>query len=93
MFWGETIIVTSHLIRPLHPKELLMALNMYYHKLGLKSFKQWNFVLCRICLCALACGFCIRRKGRTGGGGWGHPQGAVHMVAARLGYKQAMVGT
>ena len=29
----------------------------------------------------------------TGGGGWGHPQGAVHMVAARLGFEKAMVGT
>ena len=27
------------------------------------------------------------------GGGWGHPQGAVHMVAARLGFEKAMVGT
>ena len=29
----------------------------------------------------------------TGGAGWGHPQGAVHMAAARLGYKRTMVGT
>ena len=39
------------------------------------------------------CRFCISRKGGTGGGGWGHPQGAVHIVAARLGYKTATVGT
>ena len=25
--------------------------------------------------------------------GWGHPQDAVHIVAARLGFKKAMVGT
>ena len=32
-------------------------------------------------------GFCISiRKGGTGGGGWCHLQGAVHMVAARLGW-------
>ena len=31
--------------------------------------------------------------GGTGGGGWGHPQGAVHMVAARLGFKMTMVDT
>ena len=37
---------------------------------------------------ALAHWFCISRKG-----GWGHPQGAVHMVAARLGFEKAMVGT
>ena len=37
--------------------------------------------------------FCINRKGRTGGGGWGHPHGAVHRAAARLGCKGAMVGT
>ena len=44
-------------------------------------------------LCALAHRFCVSRKGGTGGGGWGHPQGAVHMAAARLGCKRAMVGT
>ena len=27
----------------------------------------------------------MSRKGGTGGGGWGHQQGAVHMAAARLG--------
>ena len=43
-------------------------------------------------LCALACGFCVSRKGGTGGGRWGHPQGDMHMVAARLGYQSAMVG-
>ena len=26
-------------------------------------------------------------------GGWGHPQGAEHMVTARLGCKGAMAGT
>ena len=31
--------------------------------------------------------------GQKGGGGWGHPQGDMHMVAARLGYERAMVGT
>ena len=31
--------------------------------------------------------------GRTGGGGWGHLQGDMHMVAARLGCQNAMVGT
>ena len=29
----------------------------------------------------------------SGGDGWGHPQGAMHMAAARLGCKRAMVGT
>ena len=42
--------------------------------------------------CALVRWFCVSRKGGTGGGGWGHPQGAVHMVAARLGFEKAMVG-
>ena len=37
--------------------------------------------------------FCVSRKGGTGGGGWGHPQGAVHMAAARLGCKMTVVGT
>ena len=35
----------------------------------------------------------MSRKGGTGGGGWGHPQGDMHMVAARLGCKSTMVGT
>ena len=37
--------------------------------------------------------FCVNRKGGTGGGGWGHPQGDMHMVAARLGCQSPMVGT
>ena len=44
-------------------------------------------------LCVLACRFCTSRKGETGGDGWGHPQGVVHMAPARLGCKRAMVGT
>ena len=39
----------------------------------------------------LANRFCISRKGGTGGDGWDHPQDAVHMAAARLGCKVAMV--
>ena len=38
-------------------------------------------------------GFCVSTKGGTGGGGWGHLQGDMHMVAARLGCQSAMVGT
>ena len=44
-------------------------------------------------LCTLARRFCVSRKGGTGGGGWGHPQGAMHMAVARLGCKKTMVGT
>ena len=33
----------------------------------------------------------MSRKGGTGGGGWGHLQGAVHMAAGRLGCKSNMV--
>ena len=33
--------------------------------------------------------YVISRKGGTGGGGWGHPQGAVHMTAVRLGCKSS----
>ena len=44
-------------------------------------------------LCVPAHWFCVSRKGGTGGGGGGHPQGAMHMVAARLGFEKAMVGT
>ena len=35
----------------------------------------------------------ISRKGGTGGGGWGHLQGDMHMVVARLSCQSAMVGT
>ena len=31
------------------------------------------------------CGFCVSRKGGTGGGGCGHPQSDMYMVAASLG--------
>ena len=41
----------------------------------------------------LARGFCVSRKGGTGGGGWGRPQGDMHMVAARPGFERAMAGT
>ena len=34
----------------------------------------------------------MSKKGGTGGGGWGHLQGAVHMAAGRLGCKRTMVG-
>ena len=33
-------------------------------------------------LCTLCTRFCMSRKGGTGGGGWDHPQGDIHMVAA-----------
>ena len=43
---------------------------------------------------ALAHWFCVSRKGGTGVGGWSHPQGALHMVAAaRLGFEKAMRAT
>ena len=36
---------------------------------------------------------CISKKGGTGVDGWGHPQGVVHMAAARLGCEEALVGS
>ena len=33
-----------------------------------------------------------QRKGGTGGGGWGHLQDDMHMVAAQLGCKSNIVG-
>ena len=42
-------------------------------------------------LCTLTHEFCISRKGGRVGGGWGHPQGAVHMVATRLDCERAIV--
>ena len=51
---------------------------------------------CALCrkyiLCTLVCGFCVSRKGGTGKGGWGHPQGDMHMVAARLGCEGPWLG-
>ena len=44
-------------------------------------------------VCTLAPGFYVSSKGGTGGGGWGHPQGDMHMVSARLDCQSAMVGT
>ena len=35
----------------------------------------------------------LSRKGGTRGVGWDQPQGDLHMVAARLGFEKAMVGT
>ena len=43
-------------------------------------------------VCTLAHGFCINKKCGTGGGGWGHLQGDMHTVAARLGCQRAMLG-
>ena len=37
--------------------------------------------------------FCVSRKGGTGGGGWGHPQGDMHMVATRLGCSHLVGGS
>ena len=81
-----------------------MTLNFYVAKAlpeFLKPFKPYSTLLvtsyCALrrkdCLCALAHRFCVSSKGGTGGGGWGHPQGDMHMVTARLGCKSTMVGT
>ena len=61
---------------------------MYIHG-QVQRFSQWRF---KGCAC-FACRFCVSRKGGTGRGGWDHPQGDMHMVAARLGSESAMVGT
>ena len=37
--------------------------------------------------------FLCQQKGWGGGGGWGHLQGDMHMLAARLGCEIVMVGT
>ena len=37
--------------------------------------------------------FCISRKGGTGGGAWGHPQGDLHMVAVVAVCRNALGGT
>ena len=45
-------------------------------------------VTCTRWLLGLAVWFCVSRKG-----GWGHPLGDMHMVAAGLSCQSAMVGT
>ena len=35
----------------------------------------------------------VCRKGGTGGGGWGHPQGDLHMLAVVAVCRNALVGT
>ena len=45
-----------------------------------------------ICLCVLARRLCGSRKGETGGGGWGHLQGDMQMVAARLASEEPWLG-
>ena len=52
----------------------------------LTSYCALHEKIVSVCLCK----FCVSRKGGTGGGGWGHPQDAVHTVAARLGCKRAI---
>ena len=44
-------------------------------------------------LCALVHGFYMSRNGGTGEGGWGHPQGIMHMVAVVAGCRNALVTT
>ena len=41
----------------------------------------------------LARRFCVNRKRAMGGGGWGHLQGDMHMVAARLGCQKVIAVT
>ena len=38
-------------------------------------------------------GFCVSRKGRTGGGGWVQPKGANSMAASGLVFRSNLVGT
>ena len=59
----------------------------------LLAIKPYSALLVTSHCALLARWFCISRKGGTGGGGLSHCQGAVHMVAARLGFQKAMVGT
>ena len=51
-------------------------------------------VLCRKDKSPLACTWVLcQQKVKTGGNGWGHPQGDLDMVAARLGFERAMAVT
>ena len=67
---------------------VLICLRFCYHQLqtDIKPFKPYSTLLVTS-YCALRrkdAWFCISRKGGTGGGGWGRPQGDMHMVAAKL---------
>ena len=57
------------------------------------SLKPFKYTFDNVILHTAQKRFCVSRNGGTGGGGWGHPQGAVHMAAVRLGCKSNMVGT
>jgi len=37
--------------------------------------------------------FCFCRKGRIGGGGWGHPKGADSMAVSGLCFENTLVGS
>ena len=78
---------------------------MYMYTLSLKaSFLLVNFkpssALLVTSYCALrrkdslcACARVLREQGGTGGGGWGRPQGDIHMVAVVAGCRNGLVGT
>ena len=45
------------------------------------------------CVLHLLLWFCVSKRSGTGGGGWCHTVGALHMAAVRLGFKGALGGT
>ena len=73
----------------------------YDHRGAFKPIKPYSAPLvtshCALCrkysLCTPVRRLWVSRKGGTGGDGWDHMQGAVHMAAAWLGCKRTMVGT
>ena len=70
-----------YLINPLNPKYIFGHINPKVH-----------FWLHHTARCACLGEICISRKGGTGGGGWSHPQGDMHMVVARLGFEGSRNG-
>ena len=68
--------------------KLLIYNTLPYSALLVTSYSALH----RKIVCALRARFCVSRKGGTGEA-WGHPQGDIHMVAARFGCQSAMVGT
>ena len=82
--------LAHHDATDLHVNSLNPKLPFGYIILRTAQKRQDSLCVLRVC--------CISRKrgtggGGIGGGGWGHPQGDMHMVAARLSCQNAMVGT
>ena len=75
-------MVTVHYSKYKHVGNMLIVHCIVYSKLLLLIVCKPHSALLVTSHCTLMRRFCMSRKGGTGGGGWDHPQGAVHMGGA-----------